>query len=146
MHNSTDTITLEFYDPETEESTEATIEVSFSVEPVEYDGPFVFYAGGVNLENYSVESFVFKGTTYTTLDPMLLPYAYLGFVSVKSANYSQEAISDVLLDPTIPYLDKVDAIADANHLYKQYVQDTFEESIASAVKVPVHKYPDSRKY
>ena len=58
-------ISIELYNETTDEYVEIFIECKIWVEPTEYEGDYVFYQGGVSLDDYQFEAFTFMGIDYS---------------------------------------------------------------------------------
>lgn len=104
-----------------QQPTEVRLIVSYDVEPTEYDGPHVFYQGGVDVNGAKIyQTFQFMGKQYP--HSQSFPEELLRYV----VHPSGETIHRHGQDPWNSFMD---------HLGEQ---------LSGNVQVPSHRYPDSR--
>lgn len=125
---------IELYDEETDTSVEVLVTFFFSVEPREYEGPYLFYVGGATLEHYELaENFEFLGKKYTELYPELFKYINVGYDFVRKNNTNLEKS----WSRTIKEATK----SDFSRLMDSYMDHHFETYIAPDLEVPSKRYP-----
>ena len=145
--SDTSTASVELYDEAKNDYTVVTVDFEFSVEETEYEGSYVFYQGGVNMDDCSAKPFTFMGKTYDegiTVD--LFPFIAFEPGFLKEDNNEAKIVETlaILSDPDNTDEYKTDAIDAAKILIADYMIWIFDTYVASNITIPTKTYPDSR--
>ena len=109
---------VEVYDNATDSMKEAIINISWDIQPTEYEGPYVFAGGGASVDNMQLgEPIQVNGKVYSKLDNEL-----------------------AALIMATHYQDEVAPSPQAWESLRQHIEDRE----GADVDVPVQRYPDSR--
>lgn len=124
---------IELYDEATDDVTEVIVTFKFSVQPAEYEGPYLFYAGDASMESVELlVPFEFIGKQYNEIVPELAHFVIFehGFLEA----YRQE----------YPMMTKFLETATDNQLstlLHRYFDFHFDKYIAPEIEIPSHRYP-----
>ena len=120
-----------------DESIEVDLTYHFNVDEAEYEGSYVAYRGGVDLEDTKVHPFTFMGKKYTKFAPELLQYI--------DWPRKFEAKHKALIDRATDEEQKHPLTAkECDDLMEEYFVFDFENYVANKIDIPAKHYPMTR--